>query len=89
MRNLAIKTVISAAIRAFNLTVGLNRQEHARMAVPCFMIRARAMQRQILRFDDYNVFFRLCTHGLVPHYVFLSSDIVKQNGRQVQTENII
>lgn len=59
MRNLAIKTVISAAIRAFNLTVGLNRQEHARMAVPCFMIRAGAMQRQILRLDDYNVFFQI------------------------------
>ena len=56
MRNLAIKTVISAAIRAFNLAVGLNRQEHARMAVPCFMIRTGAMQRQILRLDDYNVF---------------------------------
>ena len=46
--------IADAAIGAFNVAVGLNRQKHARVAVPRFVFGTGAMQRQILRCDVDN-----------------------------------
>lgn len=48
---LAVQTVHRAAIGAFNLAVGLNRQKHAWVSVPRFVVCASAMQGQIVWCD--------------------------------------
>ena len=48
----AFEPVNCAAIRAFDAAVGFDRQKHAWVAVPGFVLRAGAMQRQIVRGDN-------------------------------------
>lgn len=62
----AVEPVNAAAVGAFDGAVGLNRQEHARVAVPSFMFGAGAVQRQVVRGNDY--FFLL---GGLAHNRFL------------------
>ena len=62
----AVESVNPAAIRAFDATVGGNRQKYARMAVPGFVRGAAAMQWQVGGGDDDGGL------GLVGHDVSLS-----------------
>lgn len=50
--DVAVETVVCAAVGTFDIAVGLNRQKDARMAVPSFMLGTRAVQRQVFGFDD-------------------------------------
>ena len=63
MAGFAFEPVNCAAIRAFDAAVGFDRQKHARVAVPGFVLRAGAMQRQIVRGDNDGVLFKFA-HGL-------------------------
>lgn len=49
---MAVEVVARAAVGAFDVAVGLDGQENARVSVPGFMIRACAVERQVLGFDD-------------------------------------
>ena len=60
----AIHMVYGAAVRAFDAAVGFDGQEDAGMAVPCFIIRAAAVQGEVVRSEGDGL-------GLfVAHYVY-------------------
>ena len=62
----AVQMVNRAAIRAFDTAVALNRQEHARMAVPRFGVGvfAVAVERQIVGGQDNGIGMR-SSHGRI------------------------
>ena len=62
----AVQTVNRATIRAFDTAVALNRQEHARMAVPRFGmgVFAVAVERQIIGGQDNGIGMR-GSHGRI------------------------
>ena len=62
----AVQMVNRAAIRAFDTAVALNRQEHARMAVPRFGmgVFAVAVERQIVGGQDNGIGMR-SSHGRI------------------------
>ena len=67
----AVELVNGAAIRAFDAAVGLNRQKHARVAVPGFVGGAGTVQRQIVRGDDNGLWFVLAHDSTFHNWVQL------------------
>ena len=58
--NVAFEMVTRSAVGAFDVAVGLNREEDARMTVPSFVVGAGAVQRQVFGVDNDG--FGVCVH---------------------------
>lgn len=58
--NVTFEMVTRSAVGAFDVAVGLNWEEDARMTVPSFVIGAGAVQRQVFGLDNDG--FGVCVH---------------------------
>ena len=58
--NVAFEMVTRSAVGAFDVAVGLNRKEDARMTVPSFVVGTGAVQRQVFGLDNDG--FGVCVH---------------------------
>ena len=58
--NVAFEMVTRPAVGAFDVAVGLNREEDARMTVPSFVVGTGAVQRQVFGVDNDG--FGVCVH---------------------------